>query len=216
MWFHIDSKQWKQYSDIDDILDLVLEENDADIPSGDSDSDILDSNGEWEYEIENIKHCNNSENVNNSIQIEKPGPSGLQLPNEDVTEPVYREMSNTTCEIENFKVLSSTRIHKKVKSVICLFTLKAALKTNQNMNQNIHHPPPMNLSQEKYQLEVKIKMQEEAQGLQENSSEASVLQKEVAEEVELQQDLAAEEVVEADNIAVQLQMLIAVPMQTRQ
>ena len=56
--------------------------------------------------------------------------------------------------------------------MICLFTPKAALRTNQNVNQNIYHRPPMNLSQVKYQLKVIIKLQGEAGGLQENSSEA--------------------------------------------
>ena len=107
------AKAREQYLHIDEILDFVLEENDADIPLGDSDSNILDSDGEWEYETENMKDCNNSENVNNSIEIEKPGPSGFQLANEDVIEPVYREISNTNCETEIFEVLSSTRIYNK-------------------------------------------------------------------------------------------------------
>ena len=42
----------------------------------------------------------------------------------------------------------------------------------------------MNTPQEKQQLEVEIKLQEEAGGLQENSSEASLLQQDVAEKVE--------------------------------
>ena len=48
-------------------MDFVSEENNADIPLGDSDSDILDSDGKWEYETENIKECSNSENVNNLV-----------------------------------------------------------------------------------------------------------------------------------------------------
>ena len=31
------------------------------------DSDIFDSDGEWEYDMENIKHCINSENVNEKL-----------------------------------------------------------------------------------------------------------------------------------------------------
>ena len=110
------AKAREQYLDIDEILDFVLEENDVDVPLGDSESDILDSDGEWEYETENMKDCNSSENSNKSIQIEKPGPSGLRLANEDVTEPVYRQIiSDTNCETAFFEVLSSTRIYNIVE-----------------------------------------------------------------------------------------------------
>ena len=62
------AKAREQYLDIDEILDFVLEENDVEVPLGDSESDILDSDGEWEYETENMKDCNSSENSNKSIQ----------------------------------------------------------------------------------------------------------------------------------------------------
>ena len=94
------AKAREQFLDIDEILDFVLEENDVDVPLGDSESDILDSDGEWEYETENMKDCNSSENSNKSIQIEK----------------VYRQIiSDTNCETAIFEVLSSTRIYNIVE-----------------------------------------------------------------------------------------------------
>ena len=71
------------------------------------------------------------------------------------------------------------------------------------MNKNIYHPPPMNISQEKYQLEIVTKLQEDGQGLQVKYSGASLLQKVAAQEVELQQDLSTEKTLEADNMVVQ-------------
>ena len=48
-------------------MDFVSEENDADIPLGDPDSDILGSDGKWKYETKNLKECSNYENVNNLV-----------------------------------------------------------------------------------------------------------------------------------------------------
>ena len=61
----------------------------------------------------------------------------------------------------------------------------------------------MNISQEKYQLEIVTKLQEDGQGLQVKYSGASLLQKVAAQEVELQQDLSTEKTLEADNMVVQ-------------